>query len=200
MGMVKLLIAARDLANYKRGDIVSIRGPDSGWGKREVPPDYVRINISDLTTEQHFETIKHYNKPWVVDYTREYLGNQADGRKRFLIKVDPSCISASGNTRKDMKQKFEAWFPKARLDPDLVWHGCTIVSYDAQNNGVILDIPPQADMEVLQDDFRDFMKEAFEKARYKLVGGALSTIITAGGEITETKAVVKNYIRDKLDD
>ncbi len=197
-GMVGLLIAARDGKRFKRGDVAGIRPPSAGWGSMECLPNYVRINISDLTTYEHFKTVQEYEKTWVVDYTREYLGNQAGDKKRFLIKVDPQYVSASGNTKKDMKGKFETWFLVARADPESIWYDCNIVSYDGQNNGVILDIPSQANMQALQEEFTDYMKEVFEHARFKLVGGALSTIEASGGEVTVTKAEAKTYLRDKL--
>ena len=200
MGTVGLLISGIDQGSYKSKDIVSIKHPDFDWGSKEVLPNWLRVNISDMTTQAHHDQAVQYIESWRIEYTHQFIGTQPDTRNRYLIRVDPQFVSASGLTKTEIKTEFEAWFLPESAEEGTLWYGSDIVRYDGANYGVELDIPAAADVQELKADFNDKMKSVFDFARYYIGTGAFNAIVAAGGEITETKAVVLSYVKDKLDD
>ncbi len=88
---LRLTIAAQDLASgWKKGDIVAAL-PDGGtWGNKEVPPNFIRVNVTNGTQADISGWLKQWKKTY--SYT---LDQDLPTHYIATVRVDPAVISAS---------------------------------------------------------------------------------------------------------
>ena len=204
---VRLVIAARrfsanGIVKLEKGDIVSIV-PDGGvFGSKEVPPDFVRLEISDAT----FNEALHYIQNWTVDYEHTLVSQNATGW-RYRIEVDPQYVDVSSRSKQAIKQAMLDHIDGAATGS--LWDGSAIVSFSQIE--MVVDIPKQGVYETansltksqylqaLKADFSDIFSEGFAWKRYHFSEADVDAAVALpNGQVTGTKAQVLNKLVDKL--
>lgn len=183
---VELLVVAVAKEPYVRGEPVVIKESPASWGNKEVPPNWVRVIVSDATIEQ----AQAYLAPMRTVFEYEVLVQNAQG-KRIKVSVHPGVISVFG-ADKGMRAELYAWLQEnynaqivsAQSDPPLHY---------------VLDFPhPDLDLEVLKATFEDEAQDSLAPHRYHFPDADVDYALSHGGEVTVTKAVATAHLIDRL--
>ncbi len=88
---LRLTIAARDLASgWKKGDLVAALPEGGTWGNREVPPDFIRVLVTNGTQADIDSWIKQWKKAYTYSLDAEDALSYT-----ITLRVDPAVIDAS---------------------------------------------------------------------------------------------------------
>lgn len=201
----KITVAGKELKGaYSKGDVIALV-PDGGdWGAREVPPNFVRLTISDATIEEAYQ----YISGWKLKFVFTLVNENAQGW-RYRVEVDPTVISASEVGKSELKSDMQSLIDNAAADS--IWDGCQTVSFFS--NGWAVDIPKngtyqtatgatnQEYLKALRDDVVDKFTAAVRLSRYYFAEADVELALTKfNGEVTITKAQALSKIKDKLED
>ena len=202
----RLVIAARPfirngVTQYQKGDIVSIV-PDGGeFGTKEVPPDFVRLEISDATTAQ----AQQYIEQWTVDFKHTLVTQNAAGW-RYRIEVDDIYVDTSQRSKVMIRQNMIDHIDGAIGGP---WQGAVTVSFtptelvvDIPKNGVYQTANALTDTNyllALKLDFSDIFRESLALRRYYFTKADVDLAYgLPNGQVTLTTAQALTKIVDKL--
>lgn len=203
----RLVIAARPFIRdgvtyYKKGDIVSVVTDGGVFGAKEVPPDFVRLEISDATTAQ----VQNFLNSWEVDFKHTVVAENAQGW-RFRVEVDDAYVDASERSKVMIRQNMIEHIDEAAdLSP---WKGCVTVSFtptemvvDIPKNGIYQTANALTDNQyllALRSDFSDIFMEAIELRRYYFLEADVdAAYVMPNGHVTLTTAQALTKIVDKL--
>lgn len=184
----EILIAAKDLNHSSKGYPKNVKDIPCVWGKKECPPGYVILRITDASASQ----VEHFLQQWHKKFAYTII-NENEAGYRIKVEVDPALVSASGmnkEVRADMK-----YYIRNTWD-------AVIVAYD--DFSVFVDIPKVdgvLDLQEVKDDIHDKFAEVIDHRFYYFDSGDVDNALTKPGGIVErTKAQVLTMIRSKLDD
>ena len=202
----RLVIAARPfirngVTQYQKSDIVSLVTDGGVFGTKEVPPDLVRLEISDATTAQ----VQQYIEGWTVDF-KHTLVSQTGSGWRYQVEVDDIYIDTSQRSRVMIRQNMIEHIDDATSGP---WEGCATVSFTPTQ--LVVDIPKNgiyqtaqsmnntAYLQALKADFSDIFMESFAIRRYYFLEADVDTAYALpNGQVTLTTAQALAKIVDKL--
>jgi len=202
----RLVIAARPfvrngVTQYQKGDIVSIVTDGGVFGTKEVPPDFVRLEISDATTAQ----VQQYVENWTVDFKHTLVSQNGSGW-RYRVEVDDVYVDVSERSKVMIRQNMIEHIDDATSGP---WEGCVTVSFtpielvvDIPKNGVYQtanSLANSAYLLALKSDFSDIFREAVAIRRhYFLEADVDAAYVLPNGQVTLTTAQALTKIVDKL--
>lgn len=201
----KLSVAGVDMkGRYTKGDIISVLPEGGDWGNRQVPPNWVRLEITDATTAQ----AQQYLEGWSIDFVFTLVNQNASGW-RYRVEVDPAVISASGVGKNDLKSEMQSLITYA--EPDSLWDGCSTVNF--KSDGWTVDIPKNGPYQTatgdtdeeyrqeLKADVQDKFTAAVALRRYRFADADVDYALgQPNGYVAITKAQALNKIIDKLED
>lgn len=204
----KLIIAANEhikngVTYYHKGDIHSFVTEGGVFGTKEVPPNYVRLIISDATTAQ----VQNYLENWIIDF-KHTLVNENELGWRYRLEVDDVYVDASQRSKISIRRNMIEHIDDATSGP---WEGCETVSFtptelviDIPKNGVYQTANSLSDNAyrlTLKSDFSDIFREAVALRRYHLKDADVDLAYAMpNGEVTLTMAQALTKIVDKLDE
>ena len=202
----RLVIAARPfvrngVTQYQKGDIVSIVTDGGVFGTKEVPPDFVRLEISDATTAQ----VQQYVENWTVDFKHTLVSQNGSGW-RYRVEVDDVYVDVSERSKVMIRQNMIEHIDDATSG---LWEGCVTVSFtpielvvDIPKNGVYQtanSLANSAYLLALKSDFSDIFREAVAIRRhYFLEADVDAAYVLPNGQVTLTTAQALTKIVDKL--
>jgi len=202
----RLVIAARPfirsgVTTYNKGDIVSLVTEGGVFGAKEVPPDFIRLEISDATTAQ----VQQYVEGWMVDFKHTLVTQNASGW-RYRLEVDDVYVDASERSKVMIRQSMINHIDGATTGP---WEGCVTVSFtptelvvDIPKNGIYQTanvLTDNAYLLALKSDFSDIFQEAIAVRRYYFLEADVDTAYALpNGQVTLTTAQALTKIVDKL--
>lgn len=202
----QLLIAARSstkdgVAYYRKGDIHSLVTEGGVFGTKEVPPNFVRLIISDATTAQ----VQRFIENWMVDFKHTLVSENALGW-RYRLEVDDEFVDVSGRSKFQIRRNMIEHIDDATSGP---WEGCQTVTFtptelivDIPKNGVFQTANALSDTAyrlLLKADFSDFFKEAVALRRWYFMEADVDTAYNLPfGQVTLTTAQALAKIVDKL--
>jgi len=202
----RLVIAARPfirdgVTTYQKGDIVSIVPDGGAFGAKEVPPDFVRLEISDITTAQ----AQQYVDGWTIDFKHTLVTQNAAGW-RFRLEVDDIYVDTSQRSKVMIRQQMIDHIDGARGGP---WQGSTTVNFtptllvvDIPKNGIYQTANSLNNIQYLQalkSDFSDIFRESLAIRRHHfLVADVDVAYALPNGQVTLTAAQALTKIVDKL--
>jgi hypothetical protein len=202
----RLVIAARPfirngVMTYKKGDIVALVTEGGDFGTKEVPPDFVRLEISDATTPQ----VQQFVEQWVVDFKHTIVSENALGW-RFRVEVDDAYVDASERSKVMIRRRMIEHIDDATSGP---WEGCITQSFtptelivDIPKNGVYQtanSLSDNAYLLTLKADFSDIFRESVAVRRYYFNEADVDTAYNLpNGQVTLTTAQALTKIVDKL--
>ena len=202
----RLVIAARPfirngVTQYQKGDIVSLVTEGGVFGTKEVPPDFVRLEISDATTAQ----VQQYIEGWTVDFKHTLVSQNVSGW-RYRLEVDDIYIDASQRSKVMIRQNMIEHIDDATSGP---WEGCATVSFTPTQ--LVVDIPKNgiyqtaqsmdntAYLLALKADFSDIFMESFAIRRYYFLEADVDAAYALpNGQVTLTTTQALAKIVDKL--
>ena len=204
----RLVIAARPfvrsgVTTYQKGDIVSLVTESGVFGTKEVPPDFVRLEISDATTAQ----VQQYISGWTIDFKHTLVSENGLGW-RYNIVVDDVYVDVSERSKVVIRQAMIEHIDDATSGP---WEGCATVSFtptelvmDIPKNGIYQtanSLTDNAYLLELKADFSDIFKESIAVRRYYFTHSDVDTAYNLpNGQVTMTTATALTKIVDKLDE
>ena len=204
----RLIIAARPfirngVTQYLKGDIVSVVTDGGDFGTKDIPPDVVRLEISDATTAQ----AQQFMESWIVDFTHTLVSENGLGW-RFRLEVDPINIDVSERSKVMIRRAMIEHIDNAINGP---WEGAETVNFTPTE--LIVDIPKNgiyqtanaltdnAYLLILKSEFSDKFTEAFASRRhYFLEADVDNAYILPNGQVTLTTAQALLNLVDKLDE
>jgi len=202
----RLVIAARPfirngVTQYQKGDIVSLVTDGGVFGTKEVPPDFVRLEISDATTAQ----VQQYIEGWSVDFKHTLVSQNGSGW-RYQVEVDDVYVDVSQRSKVMIRQNMIEHIDDATSGP---WEGCATVSFTPTQ--LVVDIPKNgiyqtaqsmnntAYLLALKSDFSDIFRESIAVRRYYFLEADVDTSYALpNGQVTLTTAQALAKIVDKL--
>jgi len=202
----RLVIAARPfirngVTTMQKGDIASLLPEGAEYGSREVPPDYVRLEISDATNAQ----VLQYITGWDVDFKHTLVSQNGSGW-RYQVEVDDIYIDASQRSKVQIKGNMIRHIDDATSGP---WEGCATVSFTPTQ--LVVDIPKNgiyqtaqsmnntAYLQALKSDFSDIFRESIAVRRYYFLEADVDAAYALpNGQVTLTTAQALAKIVDKL--
>ena len=206
MPIARLVIAARPfirngVTQYLKGDIVSLVTEGGVFGAKEVPPDFIRLEISDATTAQ----VQQYVEGWMVDFKHTLVTQNASGW-RYRVEVDDIYVDVSERSKVMIRQNMIEHIDDAVSGP---WEGCATVSFtptemvvDVPKNGIYQTAQSMNDtayLQALKSDFSDIFQESVAVRRYYFLEADVDTAYALpNGEVTLTTAQALTKIVDKL--
>lgn len=204
----RLVIAARPfirngVVTYAKGDIVSIVTEGGVFGAKEVPPDFVRLEISDASTSQ----VQQYVEQWYVDFKHTLVSENELGW-RYNVVVDDVYVDASERSKVMIRQNMIEHIDEATSGP---WEGCATVNFTPTE--LVVDIPKDGIYQTanslsdndylleLKADFSDIFRESVAVRRYYFKESDVDTAYNMpNGQVTMTTATALTKIVDKLDE
>lgn len=180
----QVLIAATSKNHFKRGYPITIKNPPYVWGRKERPPLYVYLTITDATKAQ----VEKYLARWNTKFDYEIL-NETSQLYRIKITVDKKLISKSG-LNKDIKFGLKQYMI-------LNW-GVSLVSHN--NFQVIFDIAKPVNLQKVKEEINDKFDEMVDSRVYYFTNADVDLALANGGIIELTKQQVLSRIKSKLDE
>jgi len=188
----EVLIAAEDKNHSLKGYPKNVKDVPCVWGKKEGPPGYVILRITDATAAQ----VEHYLKQWHKQFTYEILAENKQGY-RIKVTVDPALVSASG-LNKEIRADLKNYIVES--------YGAQVHRYDLYE--AVIDIPKPltingdpTTLQGLRDDVHDKFSEMVDSRFYYFSESDVDYALSQPGGIVErTKAQVVAMINSKLDD
>ncbi len=177
----RILIQATTTDKKRKGRIKIARDEPAVWGKKEVPPDYAYLRITDADAAE----MKEFSGPWLKTFQRGDVKNPDDSR-RVTIEINSKITDEFGDSK--------------GLDPVMQTYlkaewAATDVSYDARTG--VFDMPEKTDMVVLDADLIDkfLMKLG---SRYLLPEADVDTaLLDSDGVLELTKAQFLSKVIDR---
>jgi len=179
-----LIAAVRKTGITEKGYPWIIKDCPCAWGKKECPPNWVILHLTDASKTQ----VEHFLKEWHKYFAYQILAENELGY-RIKVTVDADFISASGTNRElraDLKDHLVT-----------VW-GASIFSYDA--NEAVVDIPKPVSLLAVQADIYDIFSERVDTRFYYFSEPDVDLALSQGGYIEMTRQQALNRIKSKLDD
>ena len=204
----RLVIAARPfirngVTQYQKGDIVSLVTEGGVFGTKDVPPNFVRLEISDATTAQ----VQQYIEGWSVDFKHTLVSQNGSGW-RYQVEVDDVYIDASQRSKVMIRRAMIEHIDDATSGP---WEGCATVSFTPTT--LVVDIPKNgiyqtaqgltntAYLQALKSDFSDIFREALALRRYHFPEADVDAAYgLLDGYVVLTTAQALPKLLDKLDE
>lgn len=196
----EILIAAEDKNHSKKGypkQVKDVPASPPVWGKKEGPPGYVILRITDARKDQ----VEHFLEQWHKTFVYEIV-NENDQGYRIKVTVDPALVSVS-NVNKTIRANLKTYIQNV--------FGAVIHSYDDYE--VVVDVPkpitskPGTEWEMvltlqeLKEDIHDKFAEVIDHRFYYFEGTDVDYALTEpGGIVEKTKAQVLDMVRSKLED
>lgn len=203
----RLVIAARQFVRngvetYAKGDIVSMATQGGVFGTKEVPPDFVRLEVSDANNAE----VEQFLFNWSVDFSHTLVTQNASGW-RFRLEVGPQYLDASNRSKAVIKGAMLRHINDANATSP--WKGCLVDSFTQTE--IVVDIPKGGVYQTaqsltesqyllaLKSDFSDIFRESFRVRRYYFMIADVDFALTQlNGQVTLTKVQALAKIVDKL--
>lgn len=193
----EILIAAKDLNHSKRGYPKNVKDIPCVWGKKECPPGYVILRITDASADQ----VEHFMQQWLKMFSYQIVNENEQGY-RIRITVDPALISAS-NINKELR---------AELKDDIqTTYAASIYSYDGYEAVVDVPKPIVADagkktervltLQELKAEIHDKFAEVIDHRFHYFDSNAVDyALLQPSGIVERTKVQALAMVRNKLDE
>ncbi len=197
----KLVISAIADVTYARGDVIGLVPEGEDYGGSEVPPNFVRATITNVTNTE----AQAYLFNWEIDFIFTLVNQNALGW-RYRVEVDPIYISASGVGQAELKTEMQTY-----IETTEEWEGASIVSFtttsmtvDIPKNGVYQTANGLTDNEylkLLRDHFSDVFKQILNIRRYYFNAAFVdAALLLTDGEWTGLKSEALASLVDRLDE
>lgn len=185
---LRLTIAAQDLASgWKKGDIVAAL-PDGGtWGNKEVPPNFIRVNVTNGTTADIESWVKQWKKTY--SYT---LDQDLPTHYVITIRVDPAVIDAS---------QTNATLAADIADYLLAKTGYTIAVVSQTTTSLQITVQKPADLQALANDVIDRFETTVAASLLYVPSATVNSIIAndpVTGYYERNRGQMNSFLANKL--
>lgn len=170
----EVLVRATQGDTYASGEAVAVRPEGSKWGRKEQPPDYVHVTISDADEKEMLFLLS----AWELKYKPSSIT-----ASRIRLHVDDKCVSKSLEAADTMDVKMSNFLGKL---------GAKSITY-AQSY-VEFDLPKEWSTEDMVRAFNDRFSTPYNRRRYYIPSARITGALENQGRITLTK----RNVMDKL--
>jgi len=179
-----LIAAVGKIGITQKGYPWIIKDCPCAWGKKECPPNWVILRLTDASKAQ----VEHFLNEWKKQFAYQILAENELGY-RIKVTVDPDFISVSG-ANKELRADLK--------DHIVTNYGASIVSYDG--NEAVVDIPKPVSLLAVQADIYDIFSERVDTRMYYFSEADVDLALSKGGYIEMSRQQALNRIKSKLDD
>lgn len=188
----EVLIAAKNLNHSLKGFPKHARNTPVVWGRKDCPPSYVILRITDADASQ----VNHFFAQWYKTFSYEIL-NENDQGYRIRVTVDPACVSVSG-TNREIRTAMKTYIVDT--------YGAVLFSHDGHE--AVVDIPKPLEQHgvavtipAMKADIHDKFSEYVAHRRFRFTSADVDyALAQPGGIIERTKSQVLAMIKDMLDE
>lgn len=186
----KLSAAGQDLpSGYKKGDIISVLPEGGDWGNKEVPPNFIRILVTNATNFEAHDYLKKWSKTYSYNLDSEDATSYT-----ITLTVDPAVIDAS---------QTNATLVSGISDYLVNHQDYTITVLNETTTSLQVNILKPADLQALADDVIDKFQTDVAMSLLYVNSADVDAAIAADpvfGLVTKNRGQMNSYLKSKLND
>lgn len=181
----QLLIAATTHRKQTKGEILRVRDEPVGVSKKQVPPNYINVGITNASAAQ----VQEFMEVWKTNFQHSTVTNP-DLSQQVTVSISQKILDIFGAVR-GLKLTLKTY-----LEDE--W-SATIISWSPTVNQMVFDVPASTDLAELKRDILDKFEQQLGR-RWLFASADVDTVLAPpfDGFIELTKAQVQARVIDRL--